>query len=200
MSNDAANRQEMSLFLNPLSRNELVAEMSGERQDAEACEEKNKFMGAVVIGSDHAGLFLKQDIVLFLRKGKWQLLDVGIHNSEPADYPDIARQVGQVILDGRFHKGIVVCGSGVGVCVAANKIRGIRAGICHDTYSARQGVEHDGMNVLCLGARIVGVEMAKEVVTAFLKAQFSGAERHVRRLDKVRQLERVWGCNNNQRE
>ena len=164
--------------------------MNKERQGTEACEEKDKFTGAVVIGSDHAGLILKQDMVLFLRKRGLQLLDVGIHDSEPADYPDIARKVGRVILSGRSHKGIVICGSGVGVCVAANKIRGIRAGMCHDTYSARQGVEHDDMNVLCLGARIVGLELAKELVTAFLMARFSGAERHVRRLDKIRQLEK----------
>ncbi len=165
-----------------------MAEMNEERQGSEACEEKY-VTGKVVIGADHAGLLLKQETLLFLRKTGWQVLDVGVHDSEPADYPDIARQVGEVILDGRFHKGIVVCGSGVGVCVAANKIRGIRAGMCHDTYSARQGVEHDDMNVLCLGARIVALEMTKELVTAFLKARFSGAERHVRRLDKVRQLE-----------
>jgi ribose 5-phosphate isomerase B len=122
------------------------------------------------------------------------VIDLGIHDSEPADYPDIAQKVGEVILGGRFHKGIVVCGSGVGVCVAANKIRGIRAGMCHDTYSARQGVEHDNMNVLCLGARIVGLELAKELVTAFLKARFSGAERHIRRLDKVSHLEKQGLC------
>ncbi len=166
-----------------------MADMNQERQGSEAFEEKNEVMGTVVIGSDHAGLLLKQEIILFLGKTGWQVLDVGVHDTKPADYPDIARKVGEVILEGRSHKGIVVCGSGVGVCVAANKISGIRAGLCHDTYSAHQGVEHDNMNVLCLGARIVALEMAKELVTAFLKARFSGAERHLRWLDKVRHLE-----------
>jgi ribose 5-phosphate isomerase B len=105
------------------------------------------------------------------------------------DYPDIARAVGAAILDGRLKKGILICGSGVGASVAANKLRGIRAGLCHDTYSAHQGVEHDDMNLLCLGARVVGPEVAKELVSAFLRAEFTGAERHVRRLNKIKQLE-----------
>ncbi len=168
----------------------MMTEITGKRQGTAGYEEKDSPMGKVAVGSDHAGFFMKQDMVLFLRKENWHVLDVGIHDPGPADYPDIARKVADAVLDGRSGKGIVICGSGVGACVAANKIRGIRAGLCHDTYSARQGVEHDDMNVLCLGARVVGMEMAKELAVVFLKARFSGAERHVRRLEKVRQLEK----------
>jgi ribose 5-phosphate isomerase B len=150
-------------------------------------------MIAIAIGSDHAGLSLKEEIVRFLQEEKWEVMDVGTHDLNPVDYPDIARDVGAALLDGRSKKGILICGSGVGASVAANKLRGIRAGLCHDTYSARQGVEHDDMNVLCLGARVVGTEVAKELVSAFLKARFSGAERHVRRLNKVNQLEKTAG-------
>jgi ribose 5-phosphate isomerase B len=150
-------------------------------------------MIAIAIGSDHAGLSLKEEIVRFLQEEKWEVMDVGTHDLNPVDYPDIARDVGAALLDGRSKKGILICGSGVGASVAANKLRGIRAGLCQDTYSARQGVEHDDMNVLCLGARVVGTEVAKELVSAFLKARFSGAERHVRRLNKVNQLEKTAG-------
>lgn len=153
-------------------------------------EEKDLTMGKVAVGSDHTGFYRKQDMVQFLRKENWHVLDVGIHDQGPADYPDIARKVAEAVLDGRSGKGIVFCGSGVGACVAANKIRRIRAGLCHDTYSARQGVEHDDMNLLCLGARVVGLEMVKELAAVFLKARFSSAERHVRRLEKIRQLEK----------
>jgi len=146
-------------------------------------------MASVAIGSDHAGLSLKKEIVRFLLEEKWQVMDVGTHDSNPVDYPDIARAVGAAILDGRSKKGILICGSGVGASVAANKLKGIRAGLCHDTYSAHQGVEHDDMNLLCLGARVVGPEVAKELVSAFLRAEFTGAERHVRRLNKIKQLE-----------
>jgi ribose 5-phosphate isomerase B len=123
-------------------------------------------MNPTAIGSDHAGLSLKEVLVRFLREEKYDVVDVGTHDSNPVDYPDIAREVGAALQDGRSRKGILICGSGVGASVAANKLRGIRAGLCHDTYSARQGVEHDDMNVLCLGARVVGTEVAKEWVSA----------------------------------
>lgn len=146
-------------------------------------------MRMVAIGSDHAGFSLKGEILPFLEEQNWEVIDVGAYDAGQVDYPDIARALGAVLLEGRAKKGILICGSGVGACVAANKLRGIRAGLCHDTYSAHQGVEHDDMNVLCLGARVVGTEVAKELVSAFLKAEFSGDERHVRRLNKVKELE-----------
>lgn len=117
------------------------------------------------------------------------MLDFGTHDQRPVDYPDYAKAVADAVVQNKADRGIVVCGSGVGACVAANKIRGIRAGLCHDTYSAHQGVEHDNINVLCLGARIIGSELAAEIITAFLQARFSGEKRHVRRLAKVRKLE-----------
>ncbi|GAB6056971.1 ribose 5-phosphate isomerase B [Desulfonatronum parangueonense] len=144
---------------------------------------------AIVIGSDHAGLVMKEEISNFLRERQWEVLDVGTHDATSVDYPDIVRDVAAALVAGSMHKGILICGSGVGASIAANKIRGIRAGLCHDTYSAHQGVEHDNMNVLCLGARIIGAELAKELVTVFLSAVFSGEERHVRRLEKIGRLE-----------
>ena len=146
-------------------------------------------MSAVAVGSDHAGFSLKGEIVRFLNEEKWEVLDVGTHDTQPVDYPDVAKRIGSALLEGGAKKGILICGSGVGASVAANKIRGIRAGLCHDTYSAHQGVEHDDMNVLCLGARVVGTEVAKELAAAFLRAEFSGDERHVRRLNKVKEME-----------
>ena len=144
----------------------------------------------IAIGADHGGFSLKEDIVALLQKERLDVVDVGAHTLDPSDdYPDFARPVGQAVQRGDAERGIIICGSGVGACVAANKLRGIRAGICHDTYSAHQGVEHDDMNVLCLGARVVGVEVARELVRAFISAQFSGAERHVRRLVKVTAME-----------
>jgi len=120
-----------------------------------------------------------------------EVLDLGVHSSEePSDYPDIALAVGRALQEGRAQRGILVCGSGVGASVAANKLRGIRAAVCHDTFSARQGVEDDDMNILCLGQRVVGTELAKEVVRVFLEARFSEEERHRRRLRKVLALER----------
>jgi RpiB/LacA/LacB family sugar-phosphate isomerase len=150
-------------------------------------------MSSVVIGSDHAGLSMKEEIVRFLKEEKWEVVDVGTYDGEAVDYPDVVRSLGMSLLDGRAKKGILICGSGVGASVAANKIRGIRAGLCHDTYSAHQGVEHDDMNVLCLGARVIGPEVAKELAVAFLRAEFSGEERHVRRLNKVREIEAAAG-------
>ena len=152
-------------------------------------EEGRKTMASIAIGSDHAGIFLKEELIRFLQEQKYAVIDVGTYDSSPADYPDIARRVGAALQEGRSPKGILICGSGVGASVAANKIRGVRAGLCHDTYSAHQGVEHDDMNVICLGSRVVGAELAKELVSAFLKAKFSDAERHVRRVNKVKKLE-----------
>jgi RpiB/LacA/LacB family sugar-phosphate isomerase len=144
----------------------------------------------IVVGADHGGFLLKTDIVKVLQADGHEIVDVGAHTLEPSDdYPDFAQAVGQAVQHGDAERGIIICGSGVGACVAANKLRGIRAGICHDTYSAHQGVEHDNMNVLCLGARIVGTELTRELVRAFVGAQFSGAERHVRRLAKVKAME-----------
>ena len=140
----------------------------------------------IAIGADHGGYVLKEDIVALLQQAGHQVTDVGAHALDSSDdYPDFTRLVGEAIQRGEVERGIVICGSGVGACVAANKLRGIRAGLCHDTYSAHQAVEHDNINVLCLGARVVGVEVAKELVQAFVRAQFSGEERHVRRLAKV---------------
>ncbi|MGH7570842.1 MAG: ribose 5-phosphate isomerase B [Gemmatimonadota bacterium] len=145
----------------------------------------------VAFGCDHAGFPLKARLLEAIADAGHELLDCGAHEVIPDDdYPDYARAVGTAIVAGRAERGIIVCGSGVGVAVAACKIPGIRAAMCHDTYSAHQGVEHDAMNVLTLGARVVGPELAAELVSAFLAARFSGAERHRRRLAKVEALER----------
>ena len=146
----------------------------------------------IVIGSDHAGFSLKEDLKAHLQKQGHDVVDVGTHSEKPADYPDYARAVGEAIANGVAERGIMVCGSGVGASIAANKVRGVRAGICHDTYSAHQGVEHDDMNVLCLGSRIIGINLALELVDAFTGAQFTNEERHKRRLEKVIALERNW--------
>ena len=143
----------------------------------------------VALGADHGGFALKNDIFTQLHD-MYEILDLGAHTFDSADdYPDFARAVAQDVASGQAERGIIICGSGVGACIAANKVPGIRAGLCHDTYSAHQGVEHDDMNILCLGARIIGVELATEVVTSFLKARFSGGERHCRRLEKVLVIE-----------
>jgi RpiB/LacA/LacB family sugar-phosphate isomerase len=143
----------------------------------------------VAVGSDHAGFDLKQDVAALLRKDGHDVVDVGTTSTAPVDYPDFAEAVGRAILDGRAERAVLICGSGVGASIAANKLRGIRAAICHDSYSAHQGVEHDDMNVLVLGARIIGTALAEELVRAFLPARFTGEERHARRLDKVKALE-----------
>jgi len=145
----------------------------------------------VAIGADHAGYPLKAALAEWLKSKEHEVLDVGCHSTEAVDYPDLARAVAHAVRDGRVERGIIVCGSGVGACVAANKVRGIRSGTCHDTFSARQGVEDDDMNVLCLGGRIVGIELARELATAFLKARFSDLERHRRRKQKVLEIERA---------
>jgi ribose 5-phosphate isomerase B len=143
-----------------------------------------------VVGSDHGGFPLKAPIIAALQAAGHEVLDLGTFSQEPADYPDIAREVTGAIVRAEAERGVLVCGSGVGVSVAANKVPGIRAAVCHDTYSGHQGVEHDDMNVLCIGARVVGGELAIEIVDAFQGARFSGAERHVRRLAKVADIER----------
>src|SRR2546426_7203350 len=147
----------------------------------------------IVVGSDHAGFEMKKKIVDFLlEEGDLEVMDVGSYNTDPVDYPDYAEAVGLAIREGRAERGILICGSGVGASVAANKLPGIRAGLCHDPYSARQGVEHDDMNVLVLGARVIGVETAKELVHAFLGAKFKRESRHRRRLKKFLELERKY--------
>lgn len=150
----------------------------------------------VVIASDHAGFPLKEDVRAYLARCGHEVLDLGAYKVEPLDdYPDYAERVGEAIRRGDAPRGVLICGSGVGVCVAANKIPGIRAGMCHDTYSAHQGVEHDDMNVIVLGARIVGASLAYELVDAFLKAQFiSSEERFTRRFKKVLAIEARYMC------
>jgi RpiB/LacA/LacB family sugar-phosphate isomerase len=143
----------------------------------------------IVVGSDHAGLALKLEVAEGLRKDGHELVDVGTHSTEPVDYPDSAEAVANAVLDGRAERGILICGSGVGASVAANKLPGIQAAICHDVYSAHQGVEHDDMNVLVLGGRVIGPALARELVRAYVSAHFTGDERHARRLAKVRALE-----------
>jgi ribose 5-phosphate isomerase B len=145
----------------------------------------------IALASDHAGLLLKAGLVPWLETQDCELVDLGayIYNAGD-DYSDYAEYVAEAINQGQAARGILVCGSGVGASVAANKFKGIYACLCHDTYSAHQGVEHDNLNVLCLGGRIIGIELAKEVVTAFLKARFMGLERFQRRLDKVKEIEK----------
>ena len=143
----------------------------------------------VAIGADHAGFTLKEDLAKELRKLGHEVLDLGTNSAAPVDYPDFAQAVGQVVIAHQVDRGVLICGSGVGASVAVNKMPGIRAAVCHDTYSAHQGVEHDDMNVLVLGSRIIGVELAHELVRAFLGAQFSREDRHVRRLAKVKAIE-----------
>ena len=147
----------------------------------------------IVVGADHAGFDLKRVLADYLRGIGHEVIDAGTNSDEPVDYPDYAEALGKVLLEGRAERGVLICGSGVGASVSANKIPGIRAGLCHNTYSARQGVEHDEMNVLVLGARVVGVELAREVVDNFLAAKFCGEERHRRRVDKIAALERRYG-------
>lgn len=139
----------------------------------------------ITIASDHAGFELKQVLAVFLRQKGHLVNDIGTHSTDPVDYPDFAEALAGTVLRGDSERGILICGSGVGASVAANKIPGIRAGLCHDGYSAHQGVEHDDMNVLVLGARVIGTELAKDLCLNFLNAQFSGEERHRRRLNKI---------------
>ncbi len=143
----------------------------------------------IAIGSDHAGFDLKRVLDEFITGLGHEIVDVGTYDTNAVDYPDIAAKVAAEVRGGRVDKAVLICGSGVGASVAANKIHGIRAGLCHDTYSAHQGVEHDDMNVLVLGARVIGTEMAKELVGNYLPARFTHEERHERRLKKVLALE-----------
>jgi ribose 5-phosphate isomerase B len=144
----------------------------------------------VAIGADHAGYDLKQALLPFLTKRGIVVIDLGTDTADiPSDYPDYAQAVGQAVASGEAERGILVCGSGVGVSVAANKIPGIYAGLCHDTYSAHQGVEHDNMNVVCIGSRVIGIELAREIVNTFLSAKFTNEERHVRRVGKMKAIE-----------
>jgi ribose 5-phosphate isomerase B len=143
----------------------------------------------IVIGADHAGFHLKNAVGDFVRSLAHSVMDVGAFNENPSDYPDFAVLVGNALLEGKGERGILICGSGVGVSVAANKIKGIRAAVCHDTYSAHQGVEHDDMNVLVLGSRVIGAKLAEDLVKAYLGANFTNEERHKRRLAKVAAIE-----------
>jgi len=144
----------------------------------------------IAIASDHAGFDLKGIVVEAVASAGHSALDLGTHNTEPVDYPDIAVAAGRAVTEGRADRAIVICGSGAGACVAANKLRGIRASIAHDTYTAHQMVEHDDVNVLCLGSRVVGTQLALEIVAAFVAAEFSDEDRHRRRLAKVNELDR----------
>ena len=144
----------------------------------------------VAVGCDHAGFPLKARVVDEVAGAGHEVLDCGAFDAQPSDYPDFARAVGEAIVRGEATRGILVCGSGVGASVAANKLPGIRAALCHDTFSARQGVEDDDLNVLCLGARVIGPELAAEAIRAFLRATFSGADRHRRRVGKIAAIER----------
>ncbi len=143
----------------------------------------------IAVGCDHAGFSLKGGLIEALRGLRHEVEDLGSYDTQPADYPDYALKVGLAVSSGRCERGVVVCGSGVGASVAANKVPGVRSALCHDTFSARQGVEDDDMNVVCLGARVIGPALAAEVLRAFVGASFSNAERHVRRLNKVKAIE-----------
>ena len=152
----------------------------------------------VAVASDHAGFELKKLLLQYIAEAGHEADDLGAFNAEPSDYPDFAEKAGIAVSSGSAGRAVLVCGSGVGASIAANKLKGVRAGICHDVYSAHQGVEHDDMNVLVLGSRVIGPELARELVRAFLAARFSGEERHRRRLEKVRYLEEEC-CERNRR-
>lgn len=143
----------------------------------------------IAIGSDHAGFELKEAVGGWLRERGFEVVDCGTHGTASVDYPDFAQAVALEVQAGQCRRGVVVCGSGAGACITANKVVGVRAAVCHDTYTAHQCVEHDDVNVLCLGARIVGLSLAEELLDAFLGASFTGEERHQRRLDKVLAIE-----------
>ncbi len=147
----------------------------------------------IAVGCDHGGYPLKQTVIETVQKAGHEVIDCGTDSDAAVDYPDYSEKVCRAVLGGKAERGVIICGSGVGATVAANKFRGIRAGTCHDTFSARQGVEDDDMNVLTFGARIIGPSLASEIVNAFLKAVFSNAERHLRRLNKVKGFEERFG-------
>jgi ribose 5-phosphate isomerase B len=147
----------------------------------------------IAVGSDHAGFVLKQEVASHLSRISHTVVDLGAYNTDPSDYPDFAAVVGKALMAGTSERGVLICGSGIGVCVAANKMPGIRAAICHDTYSAHQGVEHDDMNILVMGSRIVGSALALDILEAFLGARFqSSEERFVRRLTKLNDIEHLY--------
>jgi ribose 5-phosphate isomerase B len=143
----------------------------------------------VAIACDHAGFPLKGEVIEAVRKAGHEPLDLGTNSTAPVDYPDFAEKIGQALLEGKAERGVLLCGSGVGASIAANKIKGIYAAVCHDCYSAHQGVEHDQMNVLCLGARIIGPALVDDIVQEFLGAQFMAEERHIRRVGKMHAIE-----------
>ncbi len=143
----------------------------------------------IALGSDHAGFEMKQNILAHVQSMGHEVMDVGTSSSSPVDYPDYAEALGMAIVHKEAERGILICGSGVGAVVAVNKIPGVRASVCHDCYSAHQGVEHDDMNVLVLGARVIAAELAHDLVWLFLNARFTGEERHMRRLEKLKALE-----------
>ncbi len=145
-------------------------------------------MEKIIIGADHRGFNLKENLKKTLSKS-FSVIDVGTNSDKPVDYPDIAELIAAKIQSGEANKGVLLCGSGVGACVAANKFKGIRAAICHDTFSAHQGVEDDDMNVICLGGGIVGPSLAEEIINTFLNAKFKPEERYIRRLEKVKKIE-----------
>ena len=144
----------------------------------------------LVITSDHAGFTMKNQLADYLKSKGHDVTDLGVHNEDSVDFPDKAKELGTAMQEGKAQRGVMICGSGVGASIALNKMKGIRAGLCHDTYAAHQGVEHDDMNVLCLGGRIIGIELAKELVDAFLSAEFIQDERFIRRLNKVIAMEK----------
>ncbi len=143
----------------------------------------------VAIASDHAGFPLKEMVLQTVRAAGHEPIDLGTHDTSPVDYPDFAEKVGGAVQRGEAERGIILCGSGIGASIAANKLKGIRSGVCHDTYTAHQGVEHDDMNVLAIGARVIGPELAVEIVRAYLGARFTGEERHARRVGKIKDIE-----------
>jgi RpiB/LacA/LacB family sugar-phosphate isomerase len=144
----------------------------------------------IAVGADHAGYPLKVEVVRFLEEQGHEVTDLGTHSTDPVDFPVYARQVGQAVQLGKADRGVLVCGSGVGACVAANKLRGIRAALCHDTYTAHQGVEHDDVNVLCLGGRVVGPALAYDIIRSWLTARYIGTGRHKLRVDQILEIER----------
>ena len=152
----------------------------------------------IAVAADHAGFERKGEVAEALRALGHEVADLGTHGPEPVDYPDVSEALARAVVEGRAERGILVCGSGVGASIAANRIPGVRAGLCHDGYSAHQGVEHDDMNVLVLGSRVVGPELAKELARAFVGATFSGEERHRRRLEKVRAIEEKYSVTSNE--
>ena len=154
----------------------------------------------IALGADHAGFELKERVKALLLELKHDVLDLGTRNTKPVDYPDFAEAVGRAVRDAKAKRGILVCGSGVGASVAANKIPGVRAGLCHDHYSAHQGVEHDDMNVLVLGGRVIGESVALELVRAFLNSKYTAEERHERRLRKVKAIERRYAAGSSPNE